>query len=57
MNKLIFLIIIALLILITCCENAVKIEGTYVEFTKIEKVKKQIKKGDEKYFPAYKGNL
>jgi hypothetical protein len=54
MNKLNFLFIIALAVLITGCENEVKIEGIYVDFIKIEKVKKQIKKGNENYIPAYK---
>lgn len=53
MNKLIFLIIIALTVLITGCENAVKIEGIYVDFTKIEKAKRQMKKGNEKYSQTY----
>lgn len=54
MNKLFFLIIIALTVLITGCENAVRIEGIYVDFAKIEKVKEQIKRGDEKYLPGYR---
>lgn len=53
MNKLFLFITIALAVIITSCENEVKIEGIYVDFTKIEKVKKLIKKGDEKYIPAY----
>ncbi len=53
MNKLSFLLIIALAVLIAGCKNEVKIEGIYVDFTKIEKVKRQIKKGNEKYIPAY----
>jgi len=54
MNKLSFFIIIAVAVLIAGCENEVKIEGIYVDFTKIEKVKKQIKKGNENYILAYK---
>jgi hypothetical protein len=49
-----FLIFIALTVLTTSCEKTAKIEGIFVDFAKIEKVKKQIKKGDEKYIPAYR---
>lgn len=54
MNKIHFFIIIAFVLIISGCENEVKIEGIFVDFTKIEKVKKQIKKGNENYIPAYK---
>lgn len=54
MKNVIYLFIIVLVILTQGCKNPVKIEGIFVDFTKIEKVKKQIKKGNEKYLPAYK---
>ncbi len=53
MNKLIFLIFIVFNLFASSCKNTIKIEGIYVDFVKIEKVKKQIKKGDENYIPAY----
>lgn len=53
MNNLYFLWIIALAIFVSVCGESVKTEGIFVDFTKIEPVKKQIKKGDIKYLPAY----
>jgi hypothetical protein len=53
MNKLTFFIIVITALLGTGCTKAVKIDGIYVDFYKIEKVKKQVQKGDQKYLPAY----
>ena len=53
MNKLTFFIIVLTALLGTGCTKAVKIDGIYVDFNKIEKVKKQVQKGDPKYLPAY----
>jgi len=53
MNKLTFFLLIALAFQFTSCEKNVEIDGIFVDFTKIETVKKQIQKGDPKYLPTF----
>ena len=41
------------ILLLSSCQNKISIEGIFVDFDKLEEVKKQIKNGDERYTPAY----
>jgi len=53
MNKLTFFGFIVFAILVSGCDKTVKTDGIYVDFNKIEQVRKQIKKGNEKYLSAH----
>lgn len=53
MRKLTFLFIIASILFNSGCTKTIKIDGIFVDFKRIEKVKKLIQKEDSTYFPAF----